>query len=243
LLRTEPSLIRRRTRQVLFPPIFPTFFRPSISFFPLSVRSFAHTHAHTFAYTRSFHARRLSPLFSHALSGKLRKIYAQRNFASASILYILLRVESVQKFALHLRQQRPTDLILVVVSVRQVTVIEQISMPRARSRHMTNRANSIIIIIIVEARERRIGWAPTRRFNYSLSLSLSLWIIPNLYWNIHNRTPYIKHFTYRDRLSIVKYTPVCLPVDKITVILYIVFSLAFFHISLSHSLSLSSRER
>lgn len=153
MLRTEPSLIRRRTRQVLFPPIFPTFFRPSISFFPLSVRSFAHTHAHT----RSFHARRLSPLFSHALSGKLRKIYAQRNFASASILYILLRVESVQKFALHLRQQRPTDLILVVVSVRQVTVIEQISMPRARSRHMTNRANSIIIIIIVEARERRIG--------------------------------------------------------------------------------------
>lgn len=33
--------------------------------------------------------------------------------------------------------------------VRRVTVIEQISMLRARSRHVTNRASSIIIIIIV----------------------------------------------------------------------------------------------
>jgi len=108
-------------------------------------------------------------------------------------------------------------------------------MPRARSRRVINRANSIII---ARAGERYVsGERRTYAFNcsFSLSLSLSLTYTDSFLRcrNIGEETfaiaSYMTHYPKPTLLS--KNTPGCLPVDKITAILYtVMFSPAFFHL-------------
>lgn len=102
-------------------------------------------------------------------------------------------------------------------------------MPRARSRRVINRANSIII-----------AGAGKRRYIRIPSFSLSLFLSRNhsrghsrntsaekhsQSHTVHRATPYPRPTLHS------KNTPGCLPVDKITAISYtVVFSPAFFHL-------------